>query len=70
MTLEANAFFTYPVNTIRLSRLKDMEVLLDNQADISIIKPGLVQNLGTAKQEVRVSGIGAMQLTVKDSGYL
>ena len=40
MTWEANMFMTYlekQVNAIGYSGFRDMEVLLDNQADISIM---------------------------------
>jgi hypothetical protein len=42
MTWEANMFMTYlekQVNAIGYSGFRDMEVLLDNQADISIMRP-------------------------------
>jgi len=42
---EANAFatvHTYQINAVGFSGFKSTEVLLDNQADISIIRPELL----------------------------
>jgi hypothetical protein len=47
-----------------------MEVLLDNQADISIMRPELLRMLEPVDHPVKVSGIGGVQLVAKETGYL
>ncbi len=46
------------------------EVLLDNQANISIMNPRLLKNVRDAKHRVRVKGIGGVQLIVDQVGDL
>lgn len=40
------------------------EILLDNQADITVINPVLLKNVKTANKQIRIKGVGGMQLTV------
>jgi hypothetical protein len=42
VAFEANGFHTYLVNAISYQGFKSTKVLLDNQADISIRRPGLL----------------------------
>ncbi len=66
-------FTTYlekEVNTIGYSGFRETEVLLDNQADISIMRPGLLHAFKPAEKTVRVNGVGGLQLTVDRKGYL
>jgi hypothetical protein len=54
MTWEANMFATYlekQVNAIGYSSFGDAEVLLDNQADISIMRPELLRALKLARRK-------------------
>jgi hypothetical protein len=70
---EAAMFTTYlekQVNAIGYSGFRETEVLLDNQADISIMKPGLLRAFKPAEKTVRVNGVGGLQLTVDRKGYL
>jgi hypothetical protein len=70
---EATMFTTYlekQVNAIGCSGFRETEVLLDNQADISIMKPGLLRAFKPAEKTVRVNGVGGLQLTVDRKGYL
>jgi len=46
------------------------EVLLDNQANISILHPMLLSNVRRAKQKIRVKGVGGTQLIVDRVGHL
>jgi hypothetical protein len=69
VAFEANAFHTYQVNAIGYQGLKSTEVLLDNQADISIIRPDLLQCLEDAKRELRVLEVGGAQSTMKTTEY-
>ena len=44
-------------------------VLLDNQADISIIHPRFLRELQSCN-EVRVNGIGGLSMTMTETGHL
>ncbi len=55
MTWEANMFMTYlekQVNAIGYSGFRDTEVLLDNQADISIMRPELLRALEPTEKKI------------------
>jgi hypothetical protein len=70
---EATMFMTYlekQVNAIGYSGFCETEVLLDNQADISIMRPGLLHAFNPAEKTIRVNGVGGLQLTVDRKGYL
>ena len=70
---EANAFATvrtYQINAVGFSGFKTTEVLLDNQADISIIRPELLRQVQPTKEIVRVNGVGGVQLELRETGYL
>jgi hypothetical protein len=51
-------------------QLKTTEILLDNQADISIVHPVLLQNVRPAEKEIKVKGVGGIQMRVNQVGYL
>jgi hypothetical protein len=66
-------FTTYlekQVNAIGYSGFRDTEVLLDNQADISIMRPELLRALQPTEKKIQVNGVGGLQLTVDRKGYL
>jgi hypothetical protein len=67
---EATTFATYQVNVISYSGFKQTEVLLDNQANISVMKPGMLHHIEPAKEEVNICDVGGLQLRVKETGYL
>ncbi len=70
---EANAFHTvrtYQVNATGLSGFSPTEVLLDNQADISIVRPELLRGLRDTEHTVRVNGVGGVQMELSKAGYL
>ena len=67
---EANVYHTYQVNAVGMSGFSGMEVLLDNQADISIMRPELLRQLRPTNGTVRVNGVGGVQLELKQVGYL
>jgi hypothetical protein len=50
--------------------LKRNQLLLDNQADVSIIHPDLLTHLNKADHELKINGVGGEQLIVQDTGYL
>jgi hypothetical protein len=52
VAFEANAYHTYQVNAIGYHGFKRTEVLLDNQADIVIMRPGLLHNVQKAEQNM------------------
>ena len=50
--------------------LRPAKVLLDNQADISIIHPMLLRDVQKAQRRIRVKGVGGPQLIVDEEGIL
>jgi hypothetical protein len=50
--------------------LAPTEVLLDNQADISIIHPMLLTDVQKSEKRIRVKGVGGLQLIVDEEGLL
>jgi hypothetical protein len=50
--------------------LLPMELLLDNQANISILHPMLLNNIKKVKQKIKVKGVGGTQLIVDMVGHL
>jgi hypothetical protein len=48
----------------------EYDVLLDNQADVSIVHPRLLREVIQADRPVTVKGIGGRQLVVEKTGYL
>ena len=71
-TWEASNFCTHQVHSAVDNTLKVQpnEVLLDNAADISIIKPHLLENLEESDREIKINGVGGLTLTVNQMGYL
>jgi hypothetical protein len=69
---EATLYVTYQVfNTIWPQlRFKPYDILLDNQADVSVIRPDLLRDILLADVPITVSAIGGKQLTVHKMGYL
>jgi len=58
------------VNAIGVNGFKPTEVLLDNQANISIMRPELLRAFEKTEQTVRITGVGGMQLCTNETGYL
>ncbi len=50
--------------------MSETKVLLDNKADISIMKPNLLRALAPAEKTVKVNGVGGQQLKEDRTGYL
>jgi hypothetical protein len=46
------------------------KILLDNQANISIVHPALLTNVQKSKKIIRVKGVGSVQLVVNQIGML
>lgn len=51
-------------------KLKATEILLDNQVDISIIHPVLLDNVHPAEQEIKIKVVGGIQMRVYQVGDL
>jgi hypothetical protein len=51
-------------------KLKPNEVLLDNQADVSIVHPVLLENVRPAEKVIKVKGVGGIQMIVDQVGDL
>jgi hypothetical protein len=70
---EATIFMTYlekQVNAIGYSDFCETEVLLDNQAEISIMRPGLLYAFKPAEKKVNMNGLGGLQLMIDRKGCL
>jgi hypothetical protein len=52
------------------SILRRNQVLLDNQADVSVLHPSLLVDIKKADHELKINGVGGEQLKVTDTGYL
>jgi hypothetical protein len=59
-TWEGSTFCTYQVNAAGVEGFGPTKVLLDNQADISIMKPDLLRMLEQAEKPIRVNGVGGI----------
>ena len=72
MTWHASTFTSYYVYASGDSGEKfgPTEVLLDNQSDISVMKPSMLTNIQCAERPVYVNGAGGTQFTAHDTGYL
>ena len=72
-TWEAATFCTYHlINNAVNENLKvgPNEVLLDNCADISIIRPHLLEWIKDSENNIKINGVGGLTLTVNKTGYL
>jgi len=70
---EANAYHTmrtYQVNAVGFKGFSPMEVLLDIQAGISIMRPELVRAIWPVEEVLWVNGVGGVQLELHRAGYL
>jgi hypothetical protein len=70
ITVEATTFMTYQVNAVSYTRFKDTKLLLDNQANICVMKPRLLHQIERATEEVKINGVGDLQLCAKETSYL
>ncbi len=60
-TWDASAFVTYRVHAIRMvGMFKRNEVLLDNQADVSIIHTSLLREIELTESPVNINGVGGL----------
>jgi hypothetical protein len=60
-----NTMHTYQVNAVGLIGFSSTEVLLNNQADISIMRPELLRHLSPLDETVGVNGVGGIQLELE-----
>jgi hypothetical protein len=51
-------------------KLTCTEILLDNQADISIVHPQLLENVRPVERNIKVKGVGGVQMVVSKKGKL
>ena len=70
VTWNANTFTTYQVNAVQQKTFGPKDVLLDNQANISVVRPELLRDVQDAEQVVKINGVGGHQFTVTQTGYL
>jgi hypothetical protein len=53
-----------------MQKLRTTEILLDNQADISIVHPVLLENVHLAEREIKIKGVRGIQMKVNQVGDL
>ncbi len=74
VTWDASTFTTYQEKVVNatgmVGKLKRTEVLLDNQADFSVMHPSLLGEIGPAEETIRINGVGGHQFRVEREGYL
>jgi len=58
------------VNAVQQSIFGPNDVLLDNQADVSIVRQELLRDIQDAEHAVKINGVGGHQFTVNKTGYL
>ncbi len=58
------------MNAIETKGIKLNNMLLDNQANVSIMHPSLFHSIKPANMDIRVNGVGRVQLTADSTGYL
>jgi hypothetical protein len=72
-TWEGSTFCTSQVNALGIEGFGPTKVLLNNQADISIMRPDLLRMLEVAEKTIRVNGIGGgaalAHVFLRMSGY-
>ena len=67
----STVFNTYQVNSISDSRFAEDELVLDNGADVSIIRLDLLRNsIMPVDRVIKINGVSGHQFTVKDTGFL
>jgi len=69
---ELSSYVTYQVykSMKGSSKFGRYDILLDNQADVSIVHPCLLRDVLIAKSPTTVKGIGGRQLKAEHTGYL
>ena len=58
------------MNAVQQNTFGPKEVLLDNQANVSVVRPELLHDVQEAEHAVKINGVGGHQLTVTQTGYL
>lgn len=56
------------ISNVRQTGLSHTEIILDNAANISMIKPKLLENVQEAKKKIKVKGVGGVQMIVSKVG--
>jgi hypothetical protein len=69
-TWDASTFVTCQVNAVGTTGLEKGDVLLDNQANVSIMHPSLLSAIKRADAEICVNGVGGVQLVTDCTRYL
>ncbi len=69
---ESSSYVTYEVykSMEGSSKFSKYDLLLDNQADVSIVHPSLLRDVLVAESPITVKGIGGKQLRASHMGYL
>jgi hypothetical protein len=57
-------------NIAATSKFKHTEVLLNNQADVSVLHPDLLRDLQEAEKTVRINAASGFQFEMSMKGYL
>jgi len=51
-------------------QFKRNEILLDNQANVSIVHPDLLRDIQPAGNKAKINGVGGHQFTLDKTGFL
>ena len=71
LTWNANTFTTYQVlNASQKNGFGPFDVLIDNQANVSVMHPDLLQDVRDADEKININGVGAHQFSATKTGYL
>ena len=70
LTWNANTFTTYQILNTSASTFGPNDVLLDNQANISIFRTDMLRDIQDAEAAVKINGVGGHQFSVTQTGFL
>ena len=71
LTWNANTFTTYQVlNASQKNSFGPFDVLIDNQANVSVMHPDLLRDVRDADEKININGVGGHQFSVTKTGFL
>ena len=70
LTWNADTFTTYQVMNASASSFGPNDVMLNNQANVSIFRTNMLRDIRDAEETVRINGVGGHQFSVTKTGFL
>jgi len=58
------------VNSVSDGHFAEHELVLDNGADVSIMRPDLLRNIMPVDRAIKINGVGGHRFTVDETGFL